>query len=138
VTGTLSSDQVTYGGLTATHVIGSAVGAALIPSNGIIGFSKQEAQFSLQYPNLTNATPFIDTLCSQHVVSECRFGLALTDSGSGTLILGELDSSLYTGDLSVAPIIQQWALIGDLAIGGKIVANDILIELDSGTATVVG
>ncbi|PMD39253.1 acid protease [Hyaloscypha variabilis F] len=139
VTGTLYSDVVTYGGLSATHVIGSASGtAALIPSDGIIGFSKQEAQFPIQYPNLTNTAPFIDTLCDQNVVSECRFGLALTGSGSGTLILGELDSSLYTGDLSVAPIIQQWALTGDLALEGKVIAKDILIELDSGTATVIG
>jgi hypothetical protein len=139
VTGTLYSDVVTYGGLSATHVIGSASGtAALIPSDGIIGFSKQEAQFPIQYPNLTNTAPFIDTLCDQNVVSECRFGLALTGSGSGTLILGELDSSLYTGDLSVAPIIQQWALTGDLALEGKIIAKNILIELDSGTATVIG
>ena len=81
---------------------------------------------------------FMEALCDQKVVAACRFGLALTDSGSGTLTLGELDTSLYTGDLSVAPIIQQWALTGDLAINGKIVASDVLIELDSGTATVVG
>lgn len=136
--GQLYSDQVTYGGLTATQVIGLATGAVEIPSNGIVGFSKQEAQFPLQYPNLTDAAPFLDTLCAQNVVSECRFGLALTDSGSGTLALGELDTSLYTGDLFVAPILQQWALMGDLAVNGKIVANDILIETDSGTATVIG
>jgi hypothetical protein len=52
--------------------------------------------------------------------------------------LGELDTSLYTGDLYVAPIIQQWALTGDLAINGKIVVNDIIIEFDTGTATIVG
>jgi cathepsin D len=138
VTGQLYTDQVTYGGLTANQVIGSATGAALIPRNGIVGFSKQEAQFPLQYPNLTNTTPFFETLCAQNDVSECRFGLALTDSGSGILALGELDTSLYTGDLFVAPIIQQWALTGDLAINGKIVANDILIEMDSGTSTIVG
>jgi Eukaryotic aspartyl protease len=131
-------DKVTYGGLTANQIIGSATGAALIPSNGIIGFSKQEAQFPLQYPNLTSAMTFIESLCSQSIVSECRFGLALTDTGSGVLALGELDTSLYSGELSVAPIIQQWALTGDLAINGKIVASDILIELDSGTATIVG
>jgi Eukaryotic aspartyl protease len=134
----LYSDQVTCGGLTATQVIGSANGTASIPSNGIVGFPKQEAQFPLQYPNLTNAAPFFDTLCAQNVVSECRFGIALTDSGSGILTLGELDTSLYTGDLYVAPIIQQWALTGDLAINGKIVVNDIIIELDTGTATIVG
>jgi hypothetical protein len=49
-----------------------------------------------------------------------------------------LDTSLYTGDLVVAPILEAWALTGDLAINGKVVENDLLIELDSGTATVVG
>jgi pepsin A len=135
VTGELYIDQVSFGGLTANQVIGSATGNSPIPASGIVGFS---GQIFSQFPNSTNATPFIQTLCNQSVVTECRFGLALTESGSGTLTLGELDTSLYTGDLVVAPIIEAWALTGDLAINGKVVINDLLIELDSGTATIVG
>ena len=69
---------------------------------------------------------------------ECRFGLALTANGTGSLILGKLDSSLYSGDLTVAPVLEEWAVFGDLAINGTVVARDLVVELDSGTATIVG
>lgn len=103
VTGLLYIDTATYGGFTANQVIGSATGTALIPSNGIIGFSKQEVQFPFQDPNLTIAMIFMETLCTQSIASECRFGLALTDYGPGTLAWGQIEDSLYPGDLSAVP-----------------------------------
>ncbi len=82
--------------------------------------------------------PFFQSLCNQNTVSECRFGLALTDSGTGTLALGDLDTSFYTGDLVVAPVLEEWVLKGDLTINGDIMASDLVIELDSRTAIIVG
>ncbi|KAL5347490.1 hypothetical protein ACLOAV_007802 [Pseudogymnoascus australis] len=135
IVGDLYSDEVTFGGLTATQIVGSANGTSLLPKSGIVGFSGQRFN---QFPASSSATPLFQSLCNQKKVSECRFGLALSDDGTGTQILGELDTSLYTGDLVVAPIIENWVLPGDLVVSGEVQERDLSIELDSGTATIVG
>lgn len=135
IVGDLYSDVVTFGGLTATQIVGSANGTSLLPKSGIVGFSGQRFN---QFPASSSATSFFQSLCNQKKVSECRFGLALSDDGIGTQILGELDTSLYTGDLVVAPIIEKWVLPGDLVVSGVVQERDLPIELDSGTATIVG
>ncbi|KFY74230.1 hypothetical protein V499_05728 [Pseudogymnoascus sp. VKM F-103] len=135
IVGDLYSDKVIFGGLAATHIVGAANGTSPLQKSGIAGFSGQRFN---QFPASSNATPFFQSLCDQKKVSECRFGLALSDDGTGIQILGELDTSLYTGDLVVAPIIENWVLLGDLVVGGEVQERDMLIELDSGTATIVG
>ncbi|OBT61338.1 hypothetical protein VE03_09531 [Pseudogymnoascus sp. 23342-1-I1] len=135
IVGDLYSDEVSFGSLTATQIVGSANGTSPLENSGIAGFS---GQLFNQFPASSNATPFFQSLCNQNKVSECRFGLALTDDGTGTQILGQLDTSLYIGDLVVAPIIENWVLPGDLVVGGELQERDLLIELDSGTATIVG
>lgn len=135
IVGDLYSDEVTLGGLTATQIVGSANGTSPLEKSGIAGFS---GQLFNQFPASSNSTPFFQSLCNQKKVIECRFGLALSDDGTGTQILGELDTSLYTGDLTVAPIIEHWVLPGDLVVGGEVQGRDLIIELDSGTATIVG
>ncbi|KFY31701.1 hypothetical protein V493_00881 [Pseudogymnoascus sp. VKM F-4281 (FW-2241)] len=119
IVGDLYSDEVSFGGLSAVQIVGSANGSSPLEKSGIAGFSGQ--RFS-QLP----------------AISECRFGLALSDDGTGTQILGELDTSLYTGNLVVAPIIENWVVPGDLVVGGEVQERDMPIELDSGTATIVG
>lgn len=54
------------------------------------------------------------------------------------MVLGEADSKLYKGELSVAPIIEEWFLNGDITVNGQIIAQQQLIELDSGTANIIG
>ncbi|KAG9231485.1 hypothetical protein BJ875DRAFT_498272 [Amylocarpus encephaloides] len=66
------------------------------------------------------------------------FALALNTNKTGTQILGELATSKFSGSLAVAPIIAAWVLAAALTVDGAVVAKDLLIELDSGTATVVG
>ena len=124
---------MSYQGLVAKQTVGSAIGDSILPHQGIVGFS---GQFAAQFP--TNSTSFFQSLCNQQQVTQCRFGLALTSNGTGTQILGELDSSLYSGDLTVVPVLEEWVVSGDLAINGTVVARDLVVELDSGTATVVG
>jgi hypothetical protein len=126
-------DEMSFQGLAAKQTVGSASGDSPLPHQGIVGFS---GQFAAQFP--TNSTSFFQSLCNQQVVTECRFGLVLTSNGTGTQILGELDSSLYNGNLVVTPVLEEWVVSGDLAINGTIFARDLVVELDSGTATIVG
>ncbi|CZR62087.1 uncharacterized protein PAC_11984 [Phialocephala subalpina] len=134
VVGTLYTEEMSYGGLTAVQTIGSATGTSDIPGDGIVGFS---GSLFWQFPG--NSTSFMQSLCTQGKVSECRFGLVLENESTGSLILGELDTEMYTGDLTVGPIyLTGWAAMMDLAINSTIVAKDLTVELDSGTATIVG
>ncbi|KUJ16902.1 acid protease [Mollisia scopiformis] len=134
VVGILYMDRVSFGTLSATQMVGEATGAAMIPSDGIVGFA---GKMFWQFPD--NSTSFMQTLCTQGKVSECRFGLALANENNGSLIMGQLDTDMYTGDLAVGPIYQTgWATKMDLAVNGTIVTRDISVELDSGTATILG
>ncbi|KAF4629757.1 hypothetical protein G7Y89_g8385 [Cudoniella acicularis] len=133
VVGPLYADQVNFDSLSATQVIGLATGTSTLPGDGIVGFSGP--RFT-QFPG--NSTSFFQSLCTQGQVTDCRFGLALHNGSVGSLILGELDTTMYTGSLTVAPILTGWALTGDLAINGNVIARDLTIELDSGTGTIVG
>jgi pepsin A len=54
------------------------------------------------------------------------------------MVLGEANSGLYKGELSVAPIIEEWFLNGDVSVNGQVIAQEQLIELDSGTANIIG
>lgn len=54
------------------------------------------------------------------------------------MVLGEADSRQYKGELSVAPIIEEWFLNGDVTVNGQVIAQEQLIELDSGTANIIG
>lgn len=133
MTGDLYTDQVSFGDLTATQLIGSAKGPSLLPNSGIVGFS---GQLFSGFPN--NSTSFFETLCTQGQVEECRFGLALKSDNSGSLVMGELATGLFDGNLTVSPILAGWVVSGDLAVNGTIVGKDQVVELDSGTATIVG
>ncbi|PYH96565.1 acid protease [Aspergillus ellipticus CBS 707.79] len=133
VTGTLYNDTVTFGSLTAAQTIGSANGSALIPGDGIVGFAGVEVA---QFPN--GAPPFFHSLCSQGQVASCRFALALGQNDTGIQVLGELDTSLFTGDLTTTSILQEWVFFADVALNNSIITSDIMIELDSGTATITG
>ncbi|KAJ5814798.1 acid protease [Penicillium riverlandense] len=133
VIGTLYNDTVSFGSLGATQTIGSAKGAAQIPSDGIVGFAGAAVA---QFPN--GAAPWFHTLCNEGKVASCRFGVALGYNGNGIQVLGELDKSLFEGDLTTTSIVQEWAIFADLAIGGKIIKTDVPVELDTGTATITG
>lgn len=129
-------DEVTFGGITANNqtigsVISSSPAGNVIPHDGIVGFAGQIVSGF-------NSTPFFHNLCAEGHVKECRFGLALKTNGTGKMVLGEADKNLYKGELSVAPIIEEWFLSGDVAFNGQVIAPNAFIELDSGTANIIG
>jgi pepsin A len=132
----LYNDTVKFGAVTAHQTIGSAQpdanGEALIPADGIVGFA------GLEVSSFHGASPYFHSLCEQGEVSPCQFGITLSDNKKGTLVFGALDQALFKGYLSTTSIIQEWALYADIALDGKIIKKDALVELDTGTATVIG
>lgn len=132
VTGALINDTVKFGKFSTQQAFGLADpqedGSNLIPGDGIIGFG---------YPsNIKLESTFFHTLCAQHKVSECRFGLILGRE-KGTQVLGTLDKSLFEGELVHTPILQEWIISADLAVDGKITQNNVTVLLDSGTGTII-
>lgn len=92
----------------------------------------------LEVSSFHGAPPFFHSLCDQGQVFPCRFGITLGENGKGNLFLGALDQSVFKGELRTTSIIQEWALYADIALDGKIIKKDALVELDTGTATVIG
>lgn len=101
------------------------------PHSGIVGLAGN--RFAAD-----NTTPFLHALCSLGLVEECRFGLALGSAGTGNLIMGKLDNSLFKGNLTTAPILEEWFLKSDIIFKGETFSADAVVELDSGSATVTG
>ncbi|RDL31832.1 uncharacterized protein BP5553_09234 [Venustampulla echinocandica] len=131
VKGALYRDEMSFGSLTSQQDFGSITrsGKSPIQGSGIVSFS---GPIFGQFP--TNSLSFFQTLCTQKKVSQCRFGLVLGADGMGAQVLGELDTSLYDGELNTAPILEPWVVSGDIVIDGKTIATDHIIEMDSGTA----
>ena len=44
---------------------------------------------------------------------------------------------LTNGYVTTTSTIQEWIISADLAFNGKVFKNDVLVELDSGTGTIV-
>ncbi|TVY53093.1 Plasmepsin-2 [Lachnellula cervina] len=107
--------------------------SSVYPHDGIIGFGDES--FSS-----TNTTPFFHNLCQQNLVEECRFGLALGLNGTGSLTLGGVSDIVPGGEQSLTkvPIIQEWFVTGDLAVGEKIIQINLIIEFDSGSSAITG
>ena len=132
VKGTLFNDTVKFGTFETHQIFGSARKEAgesnLIPADGILGLG-DPATFE-------EGSSFFHTLCAQHQVPECRFGLVL-GRDQGTQVLGRLDKSLFEGELTTTSILQEWSISADLAFDGKVLEKDITVLLDSGTGTII-
>lgn len=132
VKGNLFNDTVKFGMFNTHQIIGSASKHAnesnLIPGDGIIGFGNSTV--------FEDGSPFFHTLCAEHKVPECRFGLTFGRE-KGTQVLGRLDRSLFEGELTTTSILEEWVILADLAFNGKVIKNDITVLLDSGTGTII-
>lgn len=134
-TGPLYDDLVGTAGLNVYNqelgVISDPDASIQFPHDGLIGFAGP-------YLSAFNGTPWFQNLCDQQKVPECRFGLAFNTDGTGTQILGFLDQSRFPGSLTVAPLIDEWVLYGDVALNGKVIEPNRNLFTDSGTTTIQG
>lgn len=101
------------------------------PGDGLIGLSGQESILG------DNVTSWWTKLCNSTLIEECRFGLAFGTDDSGIQYFGGVEESAFEGDLTTAPVFPGWALYGDLAVNGTVIRDDVPIQTDSGTATIL-
>ncbi|TCD64939.1 hypothetical protein EIP91_003397 [Steccherinum ochraceum] len=140
VQGEQYSDTVVGGGLTAT---GQALGAAntysaglaksKFPPDGLVGMGYQAIS---QY----NSPPFFQTLVVQGKTTSPVFAFKLATSGS-ELFLGGVDTKLYTGDFTYAPVTTRgyWQVNMDsVTVNTKSVLGRISAVIDTGTTLIVG
>lgn len=141
------SDTVSLAGLTASNQVFAEVINSTPPNpqtvtvfghDGLVGFGG-----TLASQTQLGGTPFLQQLCDEGVVKECRFGLAYGTQGRGKQILGGVDISLFDGKLAFSPINPgaTVGITGDVVYknehGSGKLKSQVLV-LDSGTANVVG
>lgn len=130
---------------TSLSVAEQALGEATDPPtpsfsyDGLIGFGTPLG-------DVLNSTPWFESLCDQGSLDECRFGLALETDGTGEQYFGKVEHDRFKGPLSVTSLFYdayfdlyfEWATYGDIAVNGKAVERDVIVQFDSGTTVVVG
>ncbi|KAG2139040.1 aspartic peptidase domain-containing protein [Suillus clintonianus] len=131
------NDTVSIGGLTATA---QTLGVASNTS----GFLKEkfDGLMGMSFPSLSHfpAEPVFNTLVSQGAVSESVFAFKLASSGS-ELHLGGVNSALYKGSFTYAPVTKQafWQIDGDgIWINGNQIVKTFSAIVDTGTTLIVG
>lgn len=93
--------------------------------DGRIGFGRATSTFSSKF----GGSSFYNALNEQGRL-EFRFGLALEIDGTGSLILGGLDSDMTENDFDTISIIQQsteWEVMGTVHVGSTTIPNQKLI-----------
>lgn len=102
------------------------------PGDGIIGLGVQSSATS-------NSTSWLQSLCEDGLVDECRFGVAMENNDRGALILGGQDDSLFDGNMGRDALIDNFSIHVDLVIGSRtLMREDILVELSTRRTFSVG
>eukprot|EP01113_Clastostelium_recurvatum_P049687 TRINITY_DN924_c0_g1_i1.p1 TRINITY_DN924_c0_g1~~TRINITY_DN924_c0_g1_i1.p1 ORF type:complete len:461 (-),score=151.43 TRINITY_DN924_c0_g1_i1:24-1382(-) len=142
INGIIMSDRVTVGGLAADNVLFGAIQQATANfeapvADGIIGFSYNSTQITCS-PNCV--APVFDVLVQSTGVPNI-FAMLIDYNNGGTLTLGGVDESLYTGEVHYVPVTNRafWAVtLRDIQVEGtSVVSNSAAFGLtivDSGTS----
>ncbi|KPI36780.1 uncharacterized protein AB675_11742 [Cyphellophora attinorum] len=141
INGTVQNDLVSAGGLTVTNqTIGNSTSfeyfdvpplSSANPGDGIVGFCFQ-GDSVFEPP----ALPWFFNLCSQKLISACRFGLAFGTRGVGQLVVGKYAKKLIDGPVVSIPNIggnSSYAVYGDVTLNDTIVLENQTIIMDVGT-----
>ena len=112
------------------------------PHDGILGLAGGTSE-KTSFEGL----PFLQSLCNQSRIDECRFGLALGPDANASLILGGVANELMEGEVASATLIEPgywWAVNGNVTVngetstsfGGEIDLTDQSFSIDSSMANV--
>ncbi|KAK1801411.1 hypothetical protein P4O66_023083 [Electrophorus voltai] len=143
MTGYLGYDTVTVGGISVQNQIfglseSEAPFMATMVADGILGLAYQTIASD-------DATPVFDNMMNQGLVSQDVFSVYLSSSGEqgSVLLLGEIDSSYYTGNIYWIPLSSETyyqVTMDSVSINGQIVAcsGGCQAIVDTGTSLIVG
>ncbi|KAJ9451214.1 Lysosomal aspartic protease [Diplonema papillatum] len=135
--GIIDKDVVNIGGLNVTINFGEAT--------RMPGLTWDVAKFDglcgMGWPEIAvdGITPPFFSLIAQQKVAKGSFAFYLTTDGSsiGTLTLGGVNTSHYSGDFTYVPVSKEgyWQVAGDeVKFNGKAIGNNVKAIVDSGTS----
>ena len=104
-----------------------------IPHDGIVGFAGNTTKYSF-----LGGLPYLQNLCKESLVEECRFGLAFDTSGTGKEILGGIETDMIEGEMTVVETEghTQWSGTGTVTAKGSPIFENATVIFDTGTAGV--
>lgn len=79
---------------------------------------------------------WMDNLCKRGTIEECRYGLAFGTAGTGNMIVGTLDDSLFEGNLTKIPVTNNGWPANVVVNGTKTIIPRREMTFDCGTANV--
>ncbi|XP_069488685.1 gastricsin-like [Ambystoma mexicanum] len=120
MTGILGYDTVTVQGLAITN---QELGLSVTEPSSFFYYAKFDGIFGMAYQTLSagGATTAVQGLMQQNLVTEPVFSFYLTGQ-SGEVVLGGVDTSLYSGQIYWAPVTQEiyWQIgIQEFSIGSQ-------------------
>lgn len=140
VQGEQYTDTVIIGGYTATgQVLGAAnqfptgLQAPSFTPDGVLGMAFETL-------SIYHASPVIQTLISNHAISDPVFAFSLGSSGA-ELRIGGVNSALYTGSLTYTPVTDKgfWQIAGDaISVNGNPTITPFSAIVDTGTTLILG
>ncbi|KAI0629776.1 acid protease [Trametes polyzona] len=136
-------DDVQFAGVT-THdfLVGNITSGDDLPGDGVAGFSPPASSND----DLSNGQGLIETICQQGDLDPCQFGLVLGKDGQGSLVLGEMDESKISGQVTVLPTASHdsWTVVNASASDAPSIFVDdqpfsrIFATFDNGTPNIIG
>ncbi|PSR80379.1 hypothetical protein PHLCEN_2v6764 [Hermanssonia centrifuga] len=142
VTGEQYTDTVTMAGLTATNqVLGAATQYSIglsndtFPPDGLLGMAFESLS---EY----NAPPVFENLVQERQTDEPRFAFCLsTDADESELYIGGVNTALYDGDFTYAPVTTRayWQVgLEEIAVNNEPVVELVSSIIDTGTTLIIG
>lgn len=141
VSGIQAYDTVTIGDLSVTDQEFALVSTVF---NGYSS-GKFDGLLGLGYEILSvnQATTPLDNMYNEGLISDKVFAFKLgnSDGEDGELLFGGIDSSLYTGDITYVPVVEQayWEISLDgVSVDGTTYGSSTKAIVDSGTSLLTG
>ncbi|XP_078054033.1 gastricsin-like [Mustelus asterias] len=106
LTGIFGTDTVNIAGITVPR---QKIGLSKTEPGSFFHYEPFDGILGLAYPGLAfgGQTPLFDTMMKDNLLEKPIFSLCLGSKEGGEVIFGGIDDSLYTGQLTWAPVLQE-------------------------------
>ena len=93
---------------------------------------------SINSTNDWEGLPFLQSLCIFGPLDQCRFGISLTTSGTGNLLVGGVEQNTIQGHLIYAGLEAglNWAVQGSVIVNGSVNFTNQVLVVDSANPNV--
>ena len=95
----------------------------MFPKPGLIGLTVVGTTLTIRHD-----MSFLQSICTNGSLEECRFSIALGTSGTGSLILGSADTEIMAGELAYAEMSpgSKWEVAGSVVANGAVIWTSLI------------